>query len=103
VLAIAEQARAEHRRGHEGTNSAQALKLIRPSRAPPRMITVIAAKTNWKYTSDDIGKRSAGISPLSSGMLACWVRSVAPATGWGTPTNVVARPPTCSGWPKLMS
>ena len=36
-------------------------------------------------------------------MLACCSRSVAPATGCGMPTNVVAAPPTCSGWPKLMS
>jgi hypothetical protein len=67
------------------------------------MITVIAAKTNWKYTSDDIGKRSAGISPLSRGMLACCSRSLAPATGWGMPTKVVAAPATWSGLPKLMS
>ena len=63
----------------------------------------MVAKTNWKYTSDDIGKRSAGINPVSSGMLAWLSRSLAPATGWGMPTKVVAAPATWRGWPKLMS
>jgi len=33
---------------HNGTNSIQALKFIRPSTAPAMRIGVIAAKTNWK-------------------------------------------------------
>lgn len=34
----------------------QARKFIRPRKAPAVMTSVMAAKTNWKYTMTDIGK-----------------------------------------------
>src|SRR5438046_1538028 len=48
-------------------------------------MTVIAAKTNWKYASADVGNLSAGIAPLSSGMTACPCRSLADRMVPGTP------------------
>ena len=40
---------------HSGTKIIQARKFMRASTAPPRMMTVMAAKTNWKKTMVDIG------------------------------------------------
>ena len=48
----------------------QALKLIRPSTLPKNSSGVIAANTNWKYARLEVGKCSAGMTLLRSGMLA---------------------------------
>src|SRR6267378_6294603 len=58
------------------TNGIHALKLIRPSTEPSIRIGVIAANTNWKYTSEAIGKWNGGPSVID-GMTA-WPSS-APA------------------------
>jgi len=54
---------------HSRTNGIHALKLIRPSTEPSIRIGVIPANTNWKYTSEAIGKWKAGPS-VTDGMIA---------------------------------
>ena len=48
----------------------QAVKFIRPSTEPARMITVIAANTNWKKTRVAIGKVSSGMPEAAAGTTA---------------------------------
>ena len=43
---------------------------MRPSTEPARMMTVIAANTNWKKTSVAIGKASSGMPEAAAGMVA---------------------------------
>ena len=64
-----------------------ALKLIRPISEPPRMITVIAAKTNWKNIIVAIGKASGGMPDAAAGIVACPVRKAAERAGCGVPQN----------------
>ena len=78
-----------------GTKTIQALKLTRPRTEPMNRMGVIAANTNWKYSTDAPGSLKAGISPLSSGMLAWPSRALAPRIVRGSPTNVLM-----SGVPK---
>jgi len=70
-----------------GTNSIQALKLNRPNTAPASRITVIAAKTNWKYASVESGNWRSGIAPLRSGITARPSRSPGDRMVPGTPTK----------------
>src|SRR4029077_19725840 len=68
------------------TNGIHALKLMRPRTAPSIRIGVIAAKTNWKYTSVDFGKFHAGPpKPSTSGIAACFCISPWPRTDPGCP------------------
>ena len=53
-----------------GTNSIHALKLTLPRIDPSIRIGVIAAKTNWKYTSVEVGKCQSGPQHAVSGMFA---------------------------------
>jgi hypothetical protein len=46
----------------------QAVKFIRPRKAPAMMMTAIAAKTNWKYTIVAMGKFA--FNP-DAGRMAC--------------------------------
>ena len=64
-----------------------ARKLIRPISEPARMITVIAAKTNWKNIIVAIGKPSGGIPDAAAGIVACPSRKAADRAGFGTPQN----------------
>ena len=43
---------------------------MRPSSDPARMMTVIAANTNWKYISVAMGKVRAGMPDAASGTVA---------------------------------
>src|SRR5450759_979306 len=61
---------------HSSTNGIQALKLIRPSTDPSIRIGVMAANTNWKYTSEDMGKWNGGPSVIDG--ITAWPSS-APA------------------------
>jgi hypothetical protein len=61
----------------------------------------MAAKTNWKYTSVDCGKRNFGIAPSSRGMCAWPCSPRWPITEPGIPTNAPRMPgPSLSGLPK---
>jgi hypothetical protein len=51
------------------------------------MITVIAAKTNWKNTSVAIGKARLGMPEAAAGMVAWPVVKAAEVAGEGTPRN----------------
>src|SRR5271170_1533241 len=64
-----------------------ALKLIRPISEPARIITVIAAKTNWKNIIVAIGKASAGMPDAAAGMIACPSRKAGESAGCGVPQN----------------
>ena len=88
-----------------GTNSSHALKLIRPRTAPSIRIGVIAAKTNWKYTSVDVGKWNGG-PVVTSGMPACPCSATWSSTAPGWPMKLPKKPvlaKPCHGWPKPMS
>src|ERR1700737_1990192 len=85
------------------TNGIQALKFTRPSTEPSIRIGVIAANTNWKYASDDVGNLKAGIPPLSSGMLARPVSCELPRIVPGMPMKVEKNPePDPMGWPNAI-
>src|SRR6202035_3043321 len=88
------------------TNGIHALKLIRPSTDPSIRIGVIAANTNWKYTSDACGKWNGG--PVVIDGISAWPSSpTCPSTLPGSPRNVPRKPlvpatpdPLCAiGWP----
>ena len=76
---------------HSATYGIHALKLTRPSTEPSARIGVIAANTNWKYTSEDSGKWNGGpvvidgISAWPSS--AVWLRTLP-----GSPRNVPRKP-----------
>ena len=53
---------------HSGTKISHTLNLILPITLPMNRIGVIAAKTNWKYTSELCGNLNFGMSPSSIGM-----------------------------------
>src|SRR5947209_1860632 len=55
------------------TNGIHALKLIRPSTEPSIRIGVIAANTNWKYTSEASGKWNGG--PVVIDGMTAWPSS----------------------------
>ncbi len=59
----------------------------------------MAAKTNWKYTRAEPGKRRSGISPDSNGICARPCSAPEKSTGQGMPKNPG---PTGTGLPKLM-
>src|SRR4030081_3749197 len=85
---------------HTSTNGIHALKLIRPSTEPSIRIGVIAANTNWKYTSEAIGKWNGGPSVIDG--ITAWPSS-APAerTVPDLPQNVSKNPlPWPMGVPK---
>ena len=60
---------------HTSTNGIQALKFTRPSTDPSIRIGVIAANTNWKYTSADCGNAVLPISGVGS------ISGIAPVGG----------------------
>src|ERR1700731_247885 len=70
-----------------GTKRTHALKLIRPRTEPARIMTVIAANTNWKYTIVDMGKVRSGIPDAASGIIAGASSNTAGAAGLGLPRN----------------
>src|SRR3984957_20635130 len=72
---------------HTGQKIIQAVKFMRPSTDPARMITVIAANTNWKKTSVAIGNVSSGMPDAAAGTIAGANSNDAEATGPGLPTN----------------
>jgi len=63
----------------------QALKLIRPRSEPARMITVMAANTNWKNIIVAIGNASGGMPPAAAGIVAWLARNPASSAGSGFP------------------
>src|SRR5207244_12839836 len=76
---------------HSSTNGIHALKLIRPRTEPSMRIGVIAANTNWKYTSEDCGKWNGG--PVLIDGLSAWPCSPTwPSTLPGSPRNVPRQP-----------
>jgi hypothetical protein len=52
-------------------------------------IGVIAANTNWKYSTDAAGNLKLGIRPFSSGIFAWPCKALAPRIVLGSPTNVL--------------
>src|SRR5580700_7248991 len=54
-------------------------------------IGVMAANTNWKYSTDAAGSLKLGINPFSSGMFAWPCNALAPRIVRGSPTNVLIR------------
>src|SRR5215469_9365765 len=56
---------------HTGQKIIQAVKFMRPSTEPARMMTVMAANTNWKNISVAIGKASGGMPEAAAGIVAC--------------------------------
>ena len=80
---------------HSGTKTIQTLKLIRPSTLPMNRIGVIAANTNWKYSTDAPGRCQGGTAALTNGMLAWPCSAAAPRIVRGSPMNVLT-----SGVPK---
>src|SRR5204862_1854184 len=85
---------------HRTTNGIHALKLIRPSTEPSMRIGVIAANTNWKYTSEDIGKWNGGPS-LIDGITAWPCSAPVESTVPDLPQNVSKNPVPCPiGVPK---
>ena len=63
------------------------MKFIRPSTEPARMMTVMAANTNWKNMSVAIGKASGGMPDAAAGMVACPVVKTAEVAELGAPKN----------------
>src|SRR5256885_5379340 len=89
---------------HRTTNGIHALKLIRPSTEPSIRIGVIAAKTNWKYASDDCGKLKAG-PVVIDGITACPCSAACPRIVAGLPHMFAKKlpplaPKMCIGSPK---
>src|SRR4029077_170430 len=85
---------------HRSTNGIHALKLIRPSTEPSIRIGVIAANTNWKYTSEASGKWNGGPSVID-GMTAWPSSAPAERTVPDLPQNVSRKPLPCPmGVPK---
>src|SRR3984957_8313481 len=72
---------------HTGQKIIQAVKFMRPSTEPARMMTVIAANTNWKNTSVAIGKASAGMPDAAAGIVAWPLGKEAAVAGIGVPRN----------------
>src|SRR5580698_8722638 len=72
---------------HTGQKIIHAVKFMRPSSEPAKMITVMAAKTNWKKTSVAIGKASGGMPEAAAGIVACPVVKMADVAGIGVPRN----------------
>ena len=60
---------------------------MRPSSEPAKMITVMAAKTNWKKISVAIGKASGGMPDAAAGIVACPVVKMAEVARPGVPRN----------------
>src|SRR6185503_6442176 len=85
---------------HSSTNGIHALKLMRPRTEPSIRIGVIAANTNWKYTSDDIGKWNSG-PVLIDGITAWPSNAPVDSTVPDFPQNVSKKPvPLPIGDPK---
>src|ERR1700740_2708051 len=72
---------------HTGQKMTHAVKFMRPSTEPPRMITVIAAKTNWKNIRVAIGKVNSGMPEAADGIVAWPVRKFAEVANAGLPRN----------------
>src|SRR5437870_1647119 len=73
------------------TYGIQALKLTRPRTEPSARIGVIAANTNWKYMSDEVGKWNGG--PVVIDGITAWPSSAAcPSTLPGLPSAVPRNP-----------
>ena len=60
---------------------------MRPRTEPARMMTVMAANTNWKKMSVAIGKASGGMPDAAAGMVACPVVKTADVARLGVPQN----------------
>ena len=58
---------------------------MRASTEPPRMITVIAANTNWKNIRVAIGKAMSGMPDAAAGMVAWPMVNAADSAGSGVP------------------
>jgi hypothetical protein len=93
---------------HSGTKTIQALKFTRPSTEPMNRIGVIAANTNWKYSTEEAGNLNPvlrispvldaaypGIAGSTSGIVAWPSSALAPRMVRGSPIHL----PT-SGVPK---
>src|SRR3974377_1091934 len=72
---------------HTGQKIIHAVKFIRPSTEPARIMTVIAANTNWKNMSVAIGKASGGIPDAAAGIVAWPVVNIADVAKPGVPKN----------------
>ncbi len=92
---------------HSGTKTIQALKLTRPSTEPMNRIGVIAANTNWKYSTEAPGSlkpvlrispvfdtANPGIAGSTSGMLAWPSSALAPRMVLGSPSTLTL--PKCT-------
>ncbi len=73
---------------HSGTKIIQTLKLIRPRTLPMNKIGVIAANTNWKYSTEAPGRCQLGTAGFTSGMLACPCSAACPRIVLGSPMKV---------------
>src|SRR5271157_878253 len=76
---------------HSATYGIHALKLTRPSTEPSARIGVIAANTNWKYTSEESGKWNGG-PVVIDWISACPSSAVWLSTLPGSPRNVPRKP-----------
>src|SRR5947209_7210826 len=91
---------------HTTTYGIHALKFTRPSTDPSARIGVIAANTNWKYASVDVGKWNGGPSVIDGISAApsspTWPRMLPPSPQ-SVPRNPCAPntpPPLCAiEWP----
>src|SRR5215469_18120960 len=72
---------------HTGQKIIHAVKFIRPSTEPARMMTVMAANTNWKNIRVAIGKARGGIPEAAAGIVAWPVVNTAPVAKLGVPRN----------------
>src|SRR5207302_5602859 len=72
---------------HTGQKITHAVKFMRPRTEPPRIITVIAANTNWKKIRVAIGKVSSGMPADAAGITAWPVRKFAEVANAGLPRN----------------
>ncbi len=76
---------------HSTTYGIHAFRFTRPSTEPSARIGVIAANTNWKYTSEASGKWNGGPSVID-GMTAWLSSPTCPSTLPGSPRNVPRKP-----------
>src|SRR5271155_5250261 len=72
---------------HTGQKIIHAVKFMRPSTEPARMMTVMAANTNWKKISVAIGKARGGMPDAAAGIVAWPVVKRADVAKPGVPRN----------------
>src|SRR5258707_14771050 len=72
---------------HTGQKIIHAVKFMRASTEPARMMTVMAANTNWKKIKVAIGKVRGGMPAAAAGIVAWPVVNTADVAKPGVPTN----------------